>query len=135
MRTVLAGLLIFITAPGWAQPTVTDQFKSINTVEQANDWAKANPSLKPEVFKLSVNKDSSLIDKRLLRQNKGDIFSVGYTTYKVVDANQSIQFRASYIFLDGGSLSSSEVDSLKKIIIAKINSGADWNQLSDQYTM
>ena len=136
MRAVLAGLLMFITSSVLAQPTVTDQFKNINTVEQANDWAKANPSLKPEVFKLSVNKDSSLIDKRLLKQNKGDIFSVGYVTYKVIDANQSIQFRASYIFLDGGSLTASEVDSLKKIIIAKISSsGANWDQLSDQYTM
>lgn len=135
MRIVIAGLLIFVTGSVFAQPTVTDQFKAINTVEQANDWAKANAALKPEVFKLSVNKDSSLIDKRLLRQNKGDVFSVGYTTYKVVDANQSIQFRASYIFLDGGSLSASEVDSLKKIITAKIASGANWDQLSDQYTM
>src|SRR5215471_14991862 len=132
MRTVLAGLLLLITSSTWAQgTTVTDQFKGINTVEQANDWAKANAALKPEVFKLSVNKDSSLIDKRLLRQNKGDIFSVGYTTYKVVDANQSIQFRASYIFLDGGSLSNSEVDSLRKVIIAKITAGANWDQLSD----
>jgi parvulin-like peptidyl-prolyl isomerase len=126
---------VLITGSVWAQPTVTDQFKKINTVEEANDWAKANASLKPEVFKLSVGKDSSLIDKRLLKQNKGDVFSVGYVTYKVVDANQSIQFRSSYIFLDGSSLGNSELDSLRKIIITKINAGANWDQLSDQYTM
>jgi len=134
MKSILVGFLL-LSATAFSQPTVTDQFKKINTVEEAQDWVKANASLKPEIYKLSFGKDSSLLDKRLLKQNKGDVFSVGYVTYKVVDASSTIQFRASYIFLDGGSLSTSEVDSLKKIIMAKITAGANIEKLSDQYTM
>ena len=56
-------------------------------------------------------------------------------TYKVLDAKESVQFRSSYIFLDGGSLSNSEVDSLKTIIMKKISDGTAFEKLSDQYTM
>lgn len=93
------------------------------------------PELKPAILKLSAGKDSSLIEKRLLRQNKGDIFSVGYVTYKVVEAKDTVNYRANYIFLDGGSLSNSEIDSLKKIILQKHSQGISFEQLSDEYTM
>jgi parvulin-like peptidyl-prolyl isomerase len=84
---------------------------------------------------LSYGKDSALIEKRLLRQNKGDIFSVGYVTYKVIEATESVNYRASYIFLDGSSLTLPEIDSLKKLIVQKASSGTSFEELSDQYTM
>ena len=134
-NSFVAGLLLF-SAPLFAQQTVTDKFQKITTVQQAQQYIDANPDLKPALLHLSVGKDTALIDKRLLRQKKGDVFSVGYVTYKVVDATESVAYRASYIFLDGSSLSNSEVDSLKKLIVQKASApGANWNQLSDKYTM
>jgi len=119
----------------FSQETVTEKFQKITTVQQAEQFVAANPTLKPAILKLSVGKDSSLIEKRLLRQNKGDIFSVGYVTYKVVEAKDTVDYRANYIFLDGGSLSASEIDSLKKIIVQKHSQGTSFEQLSDEYTM
>jgi parvulin-like peptidyl-prolyl isomerase len=127
--------MLMLSSAAFGQATVRDQFQKILTLDQANQWIAANAALKPALLHLTAGKDSTVIDKRLLRQEKGDIFSVGYVTYKVIDANESIKFRANYIFLDGGSLDQSGVDSLKKIILAKITSGANWDQLSDQYTM
>jgi len=121
--------------PTTSQETVTEKFQKITTVQQAEQFVAANPALKPAILKLSVGKDSSLIEKRLLRQNKGDIFSVGYVTYKVVEAKDTVDYRANYIFLDGGSLSASEIDSLKKIIVQKHSQGTSFEQLSDEYTM
>ena len=117
------------------QATVRDQFQKIGTVEQAQQYIAANPGLKPALLNLSSKKDSTVIDKRLLKQNQGDIFSVGYVTYKVLTSTEKVVYRASYIFLDGGSLSNSQIDSLKKVIVAKAKSGTPWDQLSDQYTM
>jgi hypothetical protein len=115
---------------------VVDKFKKIGNVQQAQQFVEANKELKPAILKLTYGKDTSLIDKRLLRQKQGDVFSVGYVTYKVIEAKESIAYRASYIFLDGSSLSPSEVDSLKKLIVKKASApGASWDQLSDQYTM
>jgi hypothetical protein len=135
MKCSLPVLLLFFSTSLFAQETVVDKFKKIGNVTQAQQFVEANKELKPAILKLTLGKDSSLIDKRLLRQKQGDVFSVGYVTYKVIEAKESIAYRASYIFLDGSSLSNSEVDSLKKLIVAKANSGASWDQLSDQYTM
>jgi parvulin-like peptidyl-prolyl isomerase len=118
-----------------AQETVTEQFQKINTMQQAEQFIAANPQLKPTILRLSAGKDTALIEKRLLRQKQGDIFSVGYVTYKVLESKDTTDYRANYIFLDGSSLSPSEVDSLKKVIVQKAQAGASFEELSDQYTM
>lgn len=137
MKNSLVGLLLLFSAQIFAQGQlgVTEKFQKIATVQEAQQYIDANPSLKPTLLRLSYGKDSSLIEKRLLRQTKGDIFSVGYVTYKVLEATETVNYRASYIFLDGGSLSLSEVDSLKKLIVQKASSGIAFDKLSDQYTM
>lgn len=138
MKNSFVFLLLLASTTTFAQKkdvTVTDQFQKITTVDQAQQFIQAHPELKPALLHLSYGKDTSLIDKRLLRQKQGDVFSVGYVTYKVVEAKESVAYRAQYVFLDGGSLSNSEVDSLKKVIVQKANSGVPFDQLSDQYTM
>ena len=135
MKNSLVGLFLLFSVPLFAQLTVVEQFQKITTLPQAQQFIDANPALKPTILKLSYGKDSTLIDKRLLRQNVGDVFSVGYVTYKVLEGKEKVDYRANYIFLDGSSLSTTEVDSLKKIITQKANAGSSFDQLSDQYTM
>jgi hypothetical protein len=135
MKINLIVLLVLFAAPVLAQQTVTEKFQKITTLEQAQQYIAANPDLKPAIMDVSYGKDSGLLEKRLLRQNKGDVFSVGYVTYKVIDVKASTSLRSAYIFLDGGSLSKSEIDSLKKIIVSRASAGEDWGKLSDQYTM
>ncbi|HEY6902171.1 MAG TPA: peptidylprolyl isomerase [Puia sp.] len=135
MKNSLVAILLLLSTSTFAQLTVNEQFQKITTVQQAQQYIDANAALKPALLHLSNGKDSSLIDKRLLRQKKGDVFSVGYVTYKIIEMNETIKYRASYIFLDGGSLSNTQIDSLKKIIVQKANSGTPFEQLSDQYTM
>ena len=135
MKIFIAALGLLVSVSGFAQQAVREQFEKITTLPQAQAWVTAHPELKPEILSLSNGKDTALIDKRLLRQKKGDVFAVGYTVYKVIEMKDTVDFRANYIFLDGGSLSNSEIDSLKKIIVAKLNAGTPIEQLSDQYTM
>jgi parvulin-like peptidyl-prolyl isomerase len=135
MKAFLAGIFLLFSISIIAQPTVRDQFEKIKTVADAEKYIAANPTLKPALLKLSYGKDTALIDKRLLKQNKGDVFSVGYVTYKVLEVNEAVNYRASYIFLDRSSLSNREVDSLSKLIVQKHNAGSSFEQLSDQYTM
>jgi parvulin-like peptidyl-prolyl isomerase len=135
MKNSLVGIVLLFSAPVIAQQTVTEKFQKIGTEQEAQQFIAANAALKPALLNLSYAKDSSLIDKRLLRQKKGDIFSVGYVTYKVLESTETIAYRASYIFLDGSTLSVSQLDSLKKLIVQKANSGTDFAALSDQFTM
>jgi parvulin-like peptidyl-prolyl isomerase len=53
----------------------------------------------------------------------------------VLEVEDTTDYRASYIFLDGGSLAPREIDSLKKLIVQKANEGVSFAELSDQYTM
>lgn len=135
MKNGLVLFLLCFSVSAFAQPTVTEQFQKITTEAEAQQYIAANAPLKPTLLRLSNEKDSTLIDKRLLRQNKGDIFSVGFVTYKVLDATEKIAYRASYVFLDGGTLSNSETDSLRNIIVKKASQGVPFDKLSDQYTM
>ncbi len=133
-NSLIAGFLLLSTT-SFAQATVTEQFQKIGTVQQAEQFIAGNATLKPALLHLSYDKDSSLIDKRLLRQNKGDVFSVGYVTYKVLEATETLAYRASYIYLDGSSLSPSQIDSIRKLIVQKLSEGVPFDKLSDQYTM
>lgn len=135
MKKSIVVLLILTSFAAFSQPTVTEQFQKITTVAQAEAYIAANAALKPVIMRVVWGKDSALIEKRILRQKKGDVFNVGYVTYKVIDATESVNYRASYIFLDGSTLTPKEVDSLKQLIVKKINAGESWDKLSDQYTM
>jgi parvulin-like peptidyl-prolyl isomerase len=135
MKIILAGLFMLFSAQIFAQLTVTEKFQKIKTVQEAQQYIDANPALKPAFMNLSYGKDSSMLDKRLLRQKQGDIFSVGYVTYKVIEATESVAYRANYIFLDGGSLTMPQIDSLKKVIVQKHSEGVPFEKLSDEYTM
>ena len=81
MKKCMVALLMIVSMSVFAQETVTEKFQKINTVQQAEQFIAANPALKPAILKLSAGKDSSLIEKRLLRQKAGDIFSVGYVDF------------------------------------------------------
>ncbi|MDI3321726.1 peptidylprolyl isomerase [Pinibacter soli] len=134
-KLFFAVFLSFSAAAVFAQATVTEQFQKITTMEQAQKFIDANAPLKPVIFNVVAGKDTTMIAKRLLRQTKGNVFNVGYTTYKVLESNESVKYRASYIFLDGGSLTPAEIDSMKKIITKKVDAGQSFDALSDQYTM
>ena len=135
MKYSIVGLFLFCSTTIFGQLTVYEQFQKIATIQQAQQFIDGNAALKPALLNLSAGKDTTLIDKRLLRQKKGDVFSVGYVTYKVIESKDTVDYRASYIFLDGSSLSKSEVDSLKKLIVQKATAGTPFEVLSDQYTM
>jgi parvulin-like peptidyl-prolyl isomerase len=135
MKNIFAAFLLLSAIPVVAQQTVTEQFQKINTIQQAEQYIAANAQLKPALMYLSAGKDSGLLEKRLLRQKQGDVFSVGNVTYKILDVKDTINFRASYIFLDGGTYTKSQIDSLKNVIMKKISAGESFEALSDQYTM
>lgn len=135
MKNGLLSLFLLFSVSVFAQETVTDKFKKINSVPEAQAFIDANAALKPALMTLSYGKDSTAFAKRLLRQNKGDIFSVGYVTYKVLESNETLAYRSSYIFLDGASYSQSQIDSLRTLIVRRLSAGESFDKLSDEYTM
>lgn len=130
-----AALVLLFSMKIFGQLGVTEKFRNITTTAQAQQFVNENPLLKPALLKLSAEKDTTIIAKRLLRQNKGDVFSVGYVTYNVLESEGTVDYRASYVFLDGGEYSEQQIDSLKKLIVQKASQGVSFETLSDQYNM
>ncbi|MEO6315526.1 MAG: peptidylprolyl isomerase [Chitinophagaceae bacterium] len=135
MTKSILGLFLLFSAPIFAQLTVTEKFQKINTVQEAQQYIDANKELKPALLRLSYGKDTALIEKRLLRQKKGDVFSVGYVTYKVIESTDTVAYRASYVFLDESSLTLPQIDSLRQLIVKKASAGTAFEKLADEYTM
>ena len=104
MKLSLAALFLLFSGTIFGQLGVTERLRSIVTVQQAQQFIAANPRLKPVLITVSAEKDTTIIARRLLRQKKGDLFSVGYYTYKVLESSDTVDYRAQYIFLDGGRL-------------------------------
>ena len=100
---------------------------------EAQKYIDANATLKPAILNLSLGKDTSLIEKRLLRQAQGDVFSVGYVTYKVMEAKETVQYRSNYIFLMA-ALYPNRRGQLKKLIVDQQCRNTVWNVI-DKYTM
>ena len=124
MKISLAALFLLFSVTVFGQFGVTQKFQSITTINQAQQFIDANPMLQnQQIINLSASKDTSIIAKRLLRQKKGDIFSVGYVTYKVLESTDTVDYRANYIFLDGGEYTPQQLDSLKKLIVQQASRG------------
>ena len=101
MKKILAGLFLLCSPSLFAQQlTVREQFLKIETMPQAQKFIDANAPLKPTLLNLSYGKDTTLIDKRLLKQKKGDIFSVGYVTYKVLESSESEDLKVCILNFD-----------------------------------
>jgi hypothetical protein len=57
------------------------------------------------------------------------------TIYKIISITPTVHYRASYIFLDGKKLSKPKIDSLRIVIMSKLDSGQEFNQLAGKYSM
>ena len=135
LKYSLVAFCFLLSIPIFAQLRVTENLRKIETTQQAQQYIDANPRLKPALLTISAEKDSAIIHKRILRQKKGDVFSVGYVTYKVLEAADTVTSRASYIFIDGSEFSGTQLDSLKKVIVKRANDGESFAALSDHYGM
>jgi parvulin-like peptidyl-prolyl isomerase len=129
MKSILSILFLF-----WgtcAAQNVREQLKAVNTALQAREFVSSHPD--SELIAFNSGKDSSELFNKL-NSSSGIIEQEGFC-YKVVETTSEISFRASYVFLDGKKLSVKQIDSLRKIIVAKYKTGVSFSTLADEYNM
>ena len=63
MKKCIVGLFVIMSLSVFSQETVTEKFQKITTVQQAEQFVAANPTLIRAILKLSVGYDSSLFEK------------------------------------------------------------------------
>ena len=109
--------------------------KNIKTLDDAEKFIEKFPKLKGEILYLNSSHDSSILDKKMLKQGRGSIFTIANYSYKIIDDTIKSFYRASYIFLDATKLSLSQIDSIRQLILLKCKSGFAFSDLVNQYTM
>ena len=133
MKAMLFFFLLVSYAAG-AQ-SIQQQLKRIRTLEEATSFIEANPASEGIIFTLNTNSDTAAIHGQIARKRKGEIFTLGAHTYKILKDTTALFSRVSYIYLDGTQLSAAQIDSLRKVILAKYNEGVPFAELATLYTM
>lgn len=114
---------------------IAKQLAKIQTLEQANAFITANPSLKSEILELDSEKDTFAIYKKLYETPSKEVLRDGKRhLYKIVQEKTIYAFRTSYIFLNPNRLTV-PIDSLQKAIINQYKQGTPFAVLARKYGM
>jgi len=109
------------------------KMKKIETLEQANTFIKENPKLKGEIIEINTGTDSSELAKKIIASKAEGSITIDGNTYKVIDSRKSFLLKLSYINLLAEKFSLHQIDSIRKVIIAKYNSGIAFSALAKTY--
>jgi len=111
----------------------------VTDIKSAKQFIKDNPNVKAKIYTYNEEKHNNSLSKKMFSKTIGASFETeeqsANTLYKIISITPTLHYRASYIFLDGKKLKISAIDSLRTIIMSKLNSGQQFNQLAGKYSM
>ena len=111
----------------------------VTDVKSAKQFIKDNPTIKAKIYTYNEDKHKSSLSKILFSKTIGTSYETeeqsANTLYKIISVTPTLHYRASYIFLDGKKLKIAAIDSLRSVIMAKLDSGQQFNQLAGKYSM
>ncbi|WMJ72699.1 peptidylprolyl isomerase [Cytophagaceae bacterium ABcell3] len=121
--------------------TLRKQLRKVKTLKDADSFIQENAAYFGEVITLHARHDTSALANFLLNSKKGSFWvddtsdvHVNYM-FKVLSTDVQPAFRVSYIFIDGKDYSTSEIDSIRKIILDRNKEGEPFEQLASLFSM
>lgn len=105
----------------------SQNFKQINSLEEAENFVKSNP--KAAITTLKISSDSldyyknRFLEKDLIDQDR------------IVKTESFVSMRVSYIYLDGNKLTINEINKKREEIIKLYKRGKSFGELATKYTM
>jgi len=128
----ISSCLLFLCSFG---QTTNKQLANVNTIDQANQFIQSYPKLDGRLFTITSDKDTSYITLPLFNKKIGYTFPIDDLTFKIIESITYLEFRVSYIYLDGSQLSIHQIDSIRKVILDKFKNGVYFFDLVKEYTM
>jgi parvulin-like peptidyl-prolyl isomerase len=133
-------LLIFtftINLVTYAQDQIETEIDSVNSIVRAESFTKSYGNA--SIITFNKEKHNTLLSRELFDRplfgKKVYENNIEKTTYKIIDRYKIPYYRLSYIFLDGTSLSKSEIENKRHIIIAQYKAGVPFADLAGLYSM
>jgi parvulin-like peptidyl-prolyl isomerase len=114
---------------------------TIQTVQQANEYLRSHPSITGQLFALNSRADTADFNKELILTTPGNLIDFEsedrkkYFFFKTLETAEVKSFRAQYIFLDNKKLTLGQIDSLRNVILKRIERGESFDQLAKEYSM
>lgn len=139
MRKLLILVLLASSLVTFGQKAkkIKKKLKKIDESERVQKLKSKYPEWQVEL--VSVNSESRTLNESVRNLKVGEMVTVAEAgklyVYKLLEAKESREFRARYIYLNGDKLTKDELDSTRTLIIAKYNSGAEFTDLVKMFTM
>ena len=133
--------LISFSVNGQLIEKVKLELSNIHTIEQANKYLVNQSSITGQLFELNALVDTTDFDKELITSNVGNIIDFKsedkkkHLFFKTLENFQIKSFRVQYIFLDNSKLDINQIDSLRNIILKKVDKGESFGELAKKYSM
>lgn len=122
-----------------AQRKFQKELDSVTTIERAQRFINSKNGKKNKIITFNEEKHKTKLTQELLKLSNGGhkvIKKEGENIhYKILEKNEIIYYRVSYILLDGKEFSISSIEKLRPQIIAKHERGVSFKDLALQYSM
>lgn len=141
-KIITSLLFLFCACTLFSQTDVKQLKKDLNLVtdiESAKQFRKDHPELKTKIYTYNEEKHSNSLSKKLFSKTSGATIETeeqsASTLYKIIDITPTLHYRASYIYLDGKKLNKTVIDSLRNVIMTKMEKGHKFSYLAGTYSM
>jgi len=133
---VIIFLLSFNTS---AQRKLQKELDSVTTIERAQRFINSKNGKKNKIITFNEEKHKTKLTQELLKLSNGGHKVVKREDenihYKILEKNEIIYYRVSYILLDGKEFSISSIEKLRPQIIEQHERGVPFKDLALQYSM
>lgn len=122
-----------------AQRKFQKELDSVTTIERAQRFINSKNGKKNKIIIFNEEKHKTKLTQELLKLSNGGhkvIKKEGENIhYKILEKNEIIYYRVSYILLDGKEFSISSIEKLRPQIIEQHDRGVPFKDLALQYSM
>ncbi len=122
-----------------AQRKFQKELDSVTTIERAQRFINSKNGKKNKIITFNEEKHKTKLTQELLKLSNGGhkvIKKEGENIhYKILEKNEIIYYRVSYILLDGKEFSISSIEKLRPQIIEQHDRGVPFKDLALQYSM
>ena len=138
-KIILVSIFILLNHNVFAQDQIETELDSITTESEAHHFIELYKSVNGKLITFNKEKHHSKIADDLFELGKGGkkVYDSEYdkTIYKLIDRNEVLHHRVSYIFFDAKKKPLQEINALRNDIISKFNKGITFEDLAKQYSM
>lgn len=138
-KHILLILILSLSFSVSAQKKFQKELDSVTTVEKAQRFINSIDGRNNKIITFNEEKHKTKFSDELLKLPNGGHKVVRKENenihYKVLEKNEIIYYRVSYIFLDGKQFSINSINKLRPQIIEKHKLGKPFKDLAMQYSM